>query len=65
MGKQVRSKDFSPYFNVNSTDLSLPASLSEAEREEQRKNSVLKPLSVSGRGLERGSSESIELRFIF
>jgi hypothetical protein len=42
-------------------NLSLPASLSETEREEQRKIHLLAPLSVSERGWGRGQIRLVEL----
>jgi hypothetical protein len=51
----------SAYFNVSSMNLSLPASLSETEREEQLKIQLFAPLSVSERGWGRGQIRLVEL----
>jgi hypothetical protein len=42
-------------------NLSLPTSLSETEREEQRKIKLFAPLSVSERGWGRGQIRLVEL----
>jgi len=42
-------------------NLSLPASLSETEREEQRKIQLFAPLSASERGWARGQIKLVEL----
>jgi hypothetical protein len=42
-------------------NLSLPASLSETEREEQRKIQLFAPLSVSEKGWGRGQIRLVEL----
>jgi hypothetical protein len=47
--------------NVSSMNLSLPASLWETEREEQRKIQLFAPLSVSERGWGRGQIRLVEL----
>jgi hypothetical protein len=46
-------------------NLSLPASLSETEREEQRKIQLFAPLSVSERGWGRGQIRLVELTLIY
>jgi len=51
-------------FNVSSMNLSLPASLSETEREEQRKIRFFAPLSDAERGWGRGQIRLVELTLI-
>ncbi|OYD97645.1 hypothetical protein CDG76_01850 [Nostoc sp. 'Peltigera membranacea cyanobiont' 210A] len=50
-----------PSINVSSMNLSLPASLSETEREEQRKIQLFALLSDTERGWGRGQIRLVEL----
>ncbi len=50
---------------MSSINLSLPASLSETEREEQRKIQHFAPLSASERGWGRGQIKIVELTLIY
>ncbi len=51
-------------YNVSSMNLSLPASLSETEREEQRKIQLFAPLSDTERGWGKGQIRLVELTLI-
>ncbi|MEH2062925.1 MAG: hypothetical protein V7K50_11665 [Nostoc sp.] len=51
-------------FSLSSMNLSLPVSLSETEREEQRKIQLFAPLSASERGWGRGQIRLVELTLI-
>jgi hypothetical protein len=51
-------------FSLSSMNLSLPASLSETEREEQQKIKLFAPLSASERGWGRGQIRLVELTLI-